>query len=115
MIQRPEMGEVIMGQRFIIEGTPHGNGRPRFTKGRHTYTDRKTADYEQKVRAAYVTQVKASERETISENPVHMFITAIFSIPRSNSMAMKDAKLAGIILPTIKLTAISSRRLYAML
>ena len=78
MIQRYEMGEVGMGQHFIIEGTPHGKGRPRFTKGGHTYTDRKTADYEQQVREAYVTQVKASERETISENPVHMFITAVF-------------------------------------
>ena len=31
-----------------------------------------------------------------------MFITAIFSVPRSDSKAVKDAKLAGTILPTIK-------------
>ena len=91
-----------MGQRFIIEGTPHGKGRPRFTKGGHTYTDRKTSDYEQRVKEAYVTQVKASERKIISVSPVHMFITAVFSVPRSDSKAVKDAKLAGTIFPTIK-------------
>lgn len=102
MKQQAGMRGVGMGQHLIIEGTPHGKGRPRFTRTGHTYTDKKTADYEQQVREAYVTQVKASERETISENPVHMFITAVFSIPRSDSKAVKDAKLAGIILPTIK-------------
>ena len=35
---------------FIIDGEPVAKGRPRFTRQGHTYTPKKTADYEKKIK-----------------------------------------------------------------
>ena len=37
-------------QTFIIDGKPIAKGRPRFTRNGHTYTPKKTADYEKKIK-----------------------------------------------------------------
>ena len=37
-------------QTYIIDGEPTAKGRPRFTRRGHTYTPKKTAEYEKKIK-----------------------------------------------------------------
>lgn len=85
---------------FTVQGEPKGKGRPRFTKSGHTYTPRSTAEYEDIVKYAYISQCR---REPFAQGvPLCMEISAVFKIPKSASRKRRAAMLNGDILPTKK-------------
>ena len=77
---------------FRIPGKPTGKGRPRFArmgKFTRTYTDAKTASYENLVKLAYCGEV--GDRMRFADGPVAVQITAFFAIPKSWSKAKRAA------------------------
>ena len=64
----------------IVQGTPCGKGRPRFTKTGHTYTPGKTADYENKIASEAKWRMLGLEPIRL---PVAIEINAFFEIPAS--------------------------------
>lgn len=83
---------------FTIHAEPYGKGRPRFTKAGHTYTPKKTRDYEKLVQREFISQAGAKKLS----GAVAAEIIAVFKIPKSDSKAARAAKLSGEILPTKK-------------
>jgi Holliday junction resolvase RusA-like endonuclease len=87
---------------FIIPGTPVGKGRPRFARRGafvSTYTDAKTASYENLVK------VKAQEAMTgrpVIEGAVSVVVGLYVTPPASWSQKKQRAALAGEIFPTAK-------------
>lgn len=77
--------------KFTVPGVPVGKGRPRFTRGGHTYTPEKTSAYEETVRLCWKTQSGQSFAGNI---PLLASITAYFSIPKSTSKK-KAAAMEG--------------------
>ena len=104
---RVRCGGVWMKAKFTIPGNPTGKGRPRFRAFKQpftdkiitqTYTDKKTAEYEECIRAEYRKQcrgIKFQDGEILD-----MRIVAYYAIPKSESQAVKTAKEAGVIRPT---------------
>ena len=88
-----------MQVRFEIPGEPQGKGRPRLSNG-HTYTPKKTADYEQLVRAAYLQ--KAGGYKFAKDVPLAVKIFAYMGIARSDTRKLQAAKQCGDIRPTKK-------------
>ena len=43
-------------KKYIIKGEAVAKGRPRFTRRGHTYTPKKTRDYENKIKASLIAQ-----------------------------------------------------------
>ena len=43
-------------RKYIIEGEAVSKGRPRFTRAGHTYTPKRTRDYENHVKASLIEQ-----------------------------------------------------------
>lgn len=87
-----------MRKAIRIDGKPVGKARPRFGNG-HTYTPRKTEEYEQYVGAIY----KASRGPKFAPGvPVRVIIQADYQIPRSASRATQEAMARGEIRPTVK-------------
>jgi len=77
---------------FTVPGDPRGKGRPRFRKvGKYvsTYTDKKTADYEERVKAEYRRQCRGMRFEPDTE--LKMSIKAFYAIPKSATKGMKSA------------------------
>ena len=83
---------------FTIEGDPRGQGRPRFFRG-HAYKDKKDREYEDWIRNSwtYANGYKQFTNETLK-----IEIKAYFSIPKSDSKAMRLGKQVGSIRPTKK-------------
>lgn len=75
---------------FVVFGEPQGKGRPRFTKVGTTYTPKKTADYEQLVKAAYRKHCKACRFDDDAMIKIEIF--AYYGIPKSAS-AKKRAEM----------------------
>lgn len=74
---------------FSVEGDPVGKQRPRFSRG-HTYTPKKTADYEKLIAD------KAKEAMGLTEpleTPVAVYIYINHAIPASYSKKRKEACL----------------------
>lgn len=87
---------------FSIPGRPTGKGRPKFARrGAHvaTYTDAKTASYENKV-ALFA--ANAMQGRAAFEGPVCVSVVAHFAPPKSAPKAKRAAMLDGSIHPTIK-------------
>ncbi len=68
--------------KFTVPGVPAGKGRPRFTRGGHTYTPEKTKAYEETVRLCWKTQ---SGQGFAGGVPLLASITAYFPIPKRTS------------------------------
>lgn len=85
---------------FIVIGEPQGKGRPRFTKAGTTYTPKKTADYEQLVKAAYYKYCKAYRFD--DDAMIKMEIFAYYGIPMSASAKKRDEMLTRKKRPTKK-------------
>ncbi len=86
---------------FTIPGEPVGKARPRVVRQGnrvHAYTTRKTAEYEQRVRDAYL----AAGGTHHGKQPIVMSVTLYFGIPASDSKKLKQDKLEGRVLPTKK-------------
>lgn len=72
---------------FIVPGNPQGKGRPRFSRnGHHTYTPKKTTDYENLIKRCYLEQ---SNYKIPINVPVRISILAVFSMPKNTSKANK--------------------------
>ena len=85
---------------FVIPGQPRGKGRPRFARrGEHvtTYTDDKTAAYENLVALAY-----KAEGGKMLEGAVELRMAMLHAIPQSKSKADKEKMRRGEIRPTTK-------------
>ena len=93
-----------MSVKFTVTGEPVGKGRPRFrvagTKENpyvQTYTDDKTARYEDRVRAEYRKQCRSFKFE--AGTMIDMRIIAYYRIPKSETKGMKTAMEARVIRP----------------
>lgn len=85
---------------FDVNMEPCGKGRPRFTRGGHTYTPTETTAAEKKIAAAYWA---SQERSYYERNvPIAMHVEAYFKIPQSYTGRKTEAALAGEWLPTKK-------------
>lgn len=72
---------------FMIPGDPVGKGRPRLTtRGgyAHAYTPEKTAEYENKVKEAFLEQFSVTDKFG-KDVPLKVQIDAYLRIPRSTS------------------------------
>ena len=88
---------------FTIPGPPRGKGRPKFARrGQHvmTYTDDKTAAYENLVALAY----KAAGGEHM-EGAIALLVQMFHPIPKSASKAKRAGMIVGEIKPTVKCDA----------
>jgi Holliday junction resolvase RusA-like endonuclease len=83
-----------------IPGEPVGKGRPRFTRGGHTFTPEKTRCYEQQVALLY--RLAAGGFKFQRHIPVTVEIRAYYAIPRSDSVRQRSRKLSGDVLPCKK-------------
>ena len=66
---------------FTVPGVPVGKARPRVTMT-HTYTPKKTKDYEKHVRECWMEQ---SNKRFPKDVPLEMNVVAYFPIPKSVS------------------------------
>lgn len=81
-----------MSINFFIPGVPVAKGRPRMTKTGHTYTPKKTEEYEELVKQSYL--MACGNR--ITDRPVAINILFQMPIPKSCSkkqMAAMEANL----------------------
>lgn len=86
---------------FEIPGDPRGKGRPKFARrGTHvqTYTDDKTAAYENLVALAAKAALQALGLDPFA-GPVDVLLAATYSIPKSASKKARAAMLAGEVKP----------------
>lgn len=84
--------------QFVIDGNPVPKSRPKFTKSGHTYTPKKTKDYERLVgQSAWVSMAK--NKIQMSKSPVHLEMIAYMPIPKSWSRRKKFQALAGALRP----------------
>ena len=79
--------------KFTVPGIPVAKGRPRVTRT-HTYTPKKTKDYEKLV------QYSCGYKGKPLEGPIRIDIKLYMYIPKNTSKVKIRAKLAGEILPT---------------
>ena len=75
---------------FTVPGNPVGMARPRVTIN-GTYTPRATKEYQAAVKAAFANQHKGKP----TAKPLHVFLLALFPIPKSYSKKKREAILSG--------------------
>lgn len=87
---------------FKVNEEPVAKARPRFTRTGHTYTPKKTNDYEESIRFAFMSQT--CERMPIYPKGVPLKVQALFakSVPKSYTKKKREACLNGDLLPTGK-------------
>lgn len=88
--------------RFTVPGEPRGKGRPRFARqGQHvrTYTDDKTAAYEDVIRLAYTSQCHGILFE--KDEPLRLIILAYMKMPQASRVKTRQM-LEDRIRPTKK-------------
>lgn len=78
---------MIQTQRIIVYGVPRGKGRPRFSRGGHTYTDAVTTEYEGRVKKTW----KSENNFTFDKSPTTITINAYFPVPVSLSKKKRAA------------------------
>ena len=88
--------------RFIVPGEARGKGRPRFARRGNfvkTYTDDKTASYENLVKLA-----AQSAMNTLAplQNALHAEIDVAVIVPASWSKKKRTEALSGVLRPTSK-------------
>lgn len=87
---------------FVVPGVPVGKGRPRFARRGafvSTYTDSKTASYENLVK---VKAEEAMSGQPLIEGAVSVEIMLFVTPPESWSLKKKQAALRGEVFPTSK-------------
>lgn len=89
--------------QFTVNALPQGKARARtatnkYTGKTHSYTPKKTQNYEDLVRWSY----KAAGGEYLGEVPIKLYILAIYQIPTSWSKKKKQQAINGEILPCVK-------------
>jgi len=94
-----------MTVNFFVPGQPQGKDRHRTTKGGHTYTPKKTVEYEALIMSKYWKAVAESRGVLTGEEKagaVRIAIKAIYKVPVSDNKATKAAKLANEVKPKAK-------------
>lgn len=81
-----------MTVEFEVDGKPQGKGRPRLGK-QHTYTPKRTVDYERKVKESYVD----ATNHTFGKSPVKAEILAVFAVPKSTRKSLIGRMISGLI------------------
>ncbi len=81
---------------FTVSGEPRGKGRPRFTRGGHTYTDSKTKAYEDHVKACYLSQVGCKQLSGCISMTLRAFLTA----PKRTSVKTLEQMEKGEVRPS---------------
>lgn len=84
---------------FVVFGEPQGKARPRVTRY-VTYTPKKTMEYEQKIRCAFLTEFDGGFWD--KDIPLDVAIDAFYSIPKSAPKKKSADMLANRILPMKK-------------
>lgn len=80
---------------FSVPGRPQGKGRPRFSRRSGTvYTPKKTMEYEEKIRKAYL---EAGGKKYSS--PIVVIVNAYFLVPASWSKSIRRSALNGVFRP----------------
>lgn len=83
---------------ITIDGKPRGKGRPRFVRATGgTYTDNKTAAYEQYIKTLWLSNV--GQR---FDGELYVHICAYYPIPASKPKKTQAAMREGIIRPSVK-------------
>lgn len=77
---------------FNVPGRPVPKERPRMTKAGHTYTPRKTREYESRVAEKYRIAA-ALAGATITDKPIVLVMNAVFRIPGSARRKTKPDKI----------------------
>ena len=81
--------------QYSVPGEPRGKGRPRFAKRGNfvkTYTDAKTASYEDQIRFY---ALKAMGDSKVIEGAVRVFVSIRMAVPKSYSNKRREACLNG--------------------
>lgn len=78
---------------FTVPGKPQGKGRPRFTRGGHTYTPPATKKYEDHLKKQFLAALEEEGDAWNKEGIYALSITACFPIPKSwNKLAKHNAQ-----------------------
>lgn len=75
-----------------IPGEPVSKGRPRMTKRGHTYTPKRTVDYERMVQTLF----HAEHGSPALEGPILLQLDLYFQIPKSRSKAVRKRMQQGL-------------------
>lgn len=89
--------------QFIIPGQPQGKGRPKFARQGnfvHTYTPKKTADYEKLIQQEF--KIQCGNVFFSKGIALNVSVCAFFEIPKSTSKKQAERMLSGDILPMKK-------------
>lgn len=78
--------------KIYIPGEPVSKGRPRMTKRGHTYTPKKTVDYECMVQTLF----QAKHGSPMLEVPILLQLDLYFGIPKSRSKAVRERMQQGL-------------------
>lgn len=89
--------------QFFIEGKPQSKLRARTVRNQytgkvHSYTPKKTMDYENKVRWSYTT----AGGKYYGDKPLRVSIQAFYPIPKGFNKVKRENALSGIIRPQTK-------------
>lgn len=86
-----------MIKQYVIEGKCQPKGRPRFTRSGHVYTDKKTRDYENRVKASLIAQGAKP-----TDKPVHLTIKIYRGYLKSWSKRTREKAKQGGVYPTTR-------------
>ena len=75
-----------------IPGEPVSKGRPRMTKRGHTYTPKRTVDYERMVQTLFHSEYGSPK----PEGPILLRLDLYFGIPKSRSKATRKRMQQGL-------------------
>ena len=81
---------------LYIETLPIPKGRPRFTRSGHSYTPKRTKDYEKLIKT--VAQDNVSKGDCFT-TPVQVNANFYFQVPKSYNQSKKDDCFNGVVLP----------------
>jgi Holliday junction resolvase RusA-like endonuclease len=88
--------------QYSVPGEPRGKGRPKFARRGNfvkTYTDAKTASYEDQIRFY---ALKAMGDSKVIEGAVRVFVSIRMAVPKSYSQKRREACLNGLDKPLKK-------------
>jgi len=81
---------------LYIETLPIPKGRPRFTRSGHSYTPKRTKDYEKIIKTIAQEHVSKGDCFTM---PVQVNANFHFQVPKSYSQSKRNDCLNGVLLP----------------
>ena len=87
---------------YIIDGEPVAKGRPRFTRRGHTYTPKKTADYEKQIKQQLIEQgAEPFQKETPLRVEVMFYKGHLKSWTKKQAFQAEDGSLLPVKRPDL--------------